>query len=155
MSLSHICLYVCLCVQNSAELIDGVAELPDKQTLQQTDVNETHLTESWVWLALSPLPRSHLCEKWTRKSMVNREEIKRKKGKSFVPEPLMVSISTRATLAPFAALQMVQAASVASVRTRHQVGLEFESGHRITVGFIFIIIARLICTLVSDLKGTA
>ena len=49
----------------------------------------------------------------------------------------MVSISTRATLAPFSALQMVQAASVASVRTRHQVGLEFESGHQIAVDFIF------------------
>ena len=105
------------------------------------------------FLSVEFLKPKHLFK--TRPLLENREEIKRKKGKSFVPEPLMVSISTRATLAPFAALQMVQAASVASVRTRHQVGLEFESGHRITVGFIFIIIAHLICTLVSDLKGTA
>jgi hypothetical protein len=58
---------------------------------------------------------------WLQSILENREEPnKEREKKSFGPEPLMVSISTRATLAPFAALQMVQAASVASVRTRHQ-----------------------------------
>ena len=41
MSLPHVCLYVCSCVHDSAEPIDGVAELPYTQTSQQIDVNET------------------------------------------------------------------------------------------------------------------
>ena len=35
-------LYVCLCVHGTAEPVDGVAELPDTQTSQQTDMNETY-----------------------------------------------------------------------------------------------------------------
>ena len=38
----HICLYCCLYVHGTAETPDGVAELPDTQTTQQTDVNETY-----------------------------------------------------------------------------------------------------------------
>ena len=34
--------YVCLCVHDTAEPLDGVHELPDTQTVQQTDVNETY-----------------------------------------------------------------------------------------------------------------
>ena len=30
-----------LCVHGTAEILDGVAKLPDTQTSQQTDVNET------------------------------------------------------------------------------------------------------------------
>ena len=41
-SLIHICLYVCSCVHGTAEPLDGVDELPDTQTSQQTDVNETY-----------------------------------------------------------------------------------------------------------------
>ena len=43
MSLLHVCLYVCLCVHDTAEPLDGVHELPDTQTAQQTDVNETYI----------------------------------------------------------------------------------------------------------------
>ena len=42
MSLPHVCLYVCLCVNGTAETLDGVEEWPDTQTSQQTDVNETY-----------------------------------------------------------------------------------------------------------------
>ena len=42
MSLLHVCLYVCLCVHDTAEPLDGVAEFPDAQMSQQTDVNETY-----------------------------------------------------------------------------------------------------------------
>ena len=31
-----------MCIHGTAELLDGVAELPDTQTSQQTDVNETY-----------------------------------------------------------------------------------------------------------------
>ena len=31
-NLHHLCLYVCLCVHGTAELLDGMAELPDTQT---------------------------------------------------------------------------------------------------------------------------
>ena len=41
MSLPHVCLYVCVCVHGTAEPLDGVVELPDTQTSQQTNVNET------------------------------------------------------------------------------------------------------------------
>ena len=44
MSLPHVCLYVCSCVHDSAEPIDGVAELPYTQTSQQIDVNVSHST---------------------------------------------------------------------------------------------------------------
>ena len=42
MSLPHVCLYVCLCVHGTAEMLDCVEEWPDTQTSQQTDVNETY-----------------------------------------------------------------------------------------------------------------
>ena len=41
-SLIHVCLYPCLCVHGTAEKLDGVAELPDTQTAQQTDMKETY-----------------------------------------------------------------------------------------------------------------
>ena len=42
--MSHSCyLYACLCVHGRAETLDGVAELPNTQTAQQTDVSETNL----------------------------------------------------------------------------------------------------------------
>ena len=37
-----VCLYHSLCVYGTAETLDGVAELPDTQTAQQTDVKETY-----------------------------------------------------------------------------------------------------------------
>ena len=43
MGLIHICLHACLCVQLTAETLDGVTELPDTQTALQTDVKETYL----------------------------------------------------------------------------------------------------------------
>ena len=42
MSLPHVCLYVCSCVHETADTLDGVEEWPDTQTSQQTDVNETY-----------------------------------------------------------------------------------------------------------------
>ena len=42
MSLPHVCLYVCSCVHETAETLDGVKEWPDTQTAQQTDVNDTY-----------------------------------------------------------------------------------------------------------------
>ena len=42
MSLPDVCLYVCSCVHGTAETLDGVEELPDTQTSQQTDVIETY-----------------------------------------------------------------------------------------------------------------
>ena len=44
-SLLYVCLYVCLCVHETAEPLDGVHELPDTQTAQQTDVNETYCVQ--------------------------------------------------------------------------------------------------------------
>ena len=38
----HSCLYGCLCVYETANTIDGIAELPDTQTSLQTDVDETY-----------------------------------------------------------------------------------------------------------------
>ena len=40
--LIHSCLYGCLCVHETADPLDGVAELPDTQTSLQTDVNATY-----------------------------------------------------------------------------------------------------------------
>ena len=39
MGLIHVCLYA---VHGTAEMVDGVAELPDTQTSQQTGVKETY-----------------------------------------------------------------------------------------------------------------
>ena len=39
--LLHVNLYVCSFDHDIAELLDGVAELPDTQALQQTDLNES------------------------------------------------------------------------------------------------------------------
>ena len=41
MGLTHICLYGCLCVHGTAKKLDGMFKLADKQTSQQTDMNET------------------------------------------------------------------------------------------------------------------
>ena len=59
MTLLHVCLYVCLCVHDTAEPLDGVQELPDTQTAQQTDVNETYspLLLRLVRPAMPPPPR--------------------------------------------------------------------------------------------------
>ena len=35
-------MYHCLSVHGTAEMLDGVAELPDTQTAQQTDVKDTY-----------------------------------------------------------------------------------------------------------------
>ena len=40
--LIQVCLYACLYVFGTAETLDGVAELPDTQTAQQTDTKETY-----------------------------------------------------------------------------------------------------------------
>ena len=50
MSLPHVCLYVCSCVHGTAEPLDGMPELPDTQTSQQTAVNATHLSK---WCSLN------------------------------------------------------------------------------------------------------
>ena len=43
MSLPHICLYDCSSVHGTAVTLDSVEEVPDTQTSQQTDINETYL----------------------------------------------------------------------------------------------------------------
>ena len=55
-SLPHVCLYVCLCVHETAEPLDGVHELPDTQTAQQTDVIETYLPDEQLALEFDLMP---------------------------------------------------------------------------------------------------
>ena len=47
-SLLHVCLYVCSCFHGTAEPLDGVAELPDTQTSQQTDVNGSYWPRTFL-----------------------------------------------------------------------------------------------------------
>ena len=42
MSLLNVCLYVCSCIHGTAEPRDDMPEMPDSQTSQPTDLNETH-----------------------------------------------------------------------------------------------------------------
>ena len=52
-----------VCVHDTAESPDGVAELPDTQTQQQTDVNETYLSSGRIFWKISLFPVALKCKR--------------------------------------------------------------------------------------------